>query len=159
MKDPLLLPHFSFLLVLLTTGASGEHPAEQVRGNLDGQRVRVNLPPTTEPKGVAIFFHGQGSNYNHKMDGTWLDALRRDGWVVASSMFFLIESAAVEDYWKTFMNVYALAILLVAVYYFDCVRFASLSTLCSSSTITLTGRSQSRFTWVSYLIFCVLFSF
>ena len=77
----------AFLLVLLTTGASGEHPAEQVRGNLDGQRVRVNLPPTTEPKGVAIFFHGQGSNYNHKMDGTWLDALRRDGWVVASSMF------------------------------------------------------------------------
>lgn len=74
-------------LVLLTTGASGERPAEQVRGTLDGQRVRVNLPPTTEPKGVAIFFHGQGSNYNHKMDGTWLDALRRDGWVVASSMF------------------------------------------------------------------------
>lgn len=77
----------AFLLVLLTTGASGEHPAEQVRGTLDGQKVRANLPPTTKPKGVALYFHGQGSNYNHKMDSSWLDALRRDGWVVASSMF------------------------------------------------------------------------
>lgn len=75
------------LLVLVTTGASGEFPAEKVESSLEGQKVRVNLPPTNEPKGVALFFHGQGSNYQHKMSGTWLDALRRDGWVVASSMF------------------------------------------------------------------------
>lgn len=75
------------LLVLATTGASGEHPAEKVEDNLEGQKVRVNLPPTNEPKGVVVFFHGQGGNVNDKMEGPWLDALRRDGWVVASSMF------------------------------------------------------------------------
>ena len=74
-------------LVLGTTGASGEHPAEKVEDNLAGQKVRVNLPPTNDPKGVVVFFHGQGGNVNDKMEGPWLDALRRDGWVVASSMF------------------------------------------------------------------------
>lgn len=74
-------------LVLATTGASGEHPGEQVTSVLAGQPVRLNLPPTDEPKGVAVFFHGQGGNVNDKMDGPWLDALRRDGWVVASSLF------------------------------------------------------------------------
>ena len=75
------------LTVLATTGASGEHPMEKVEGKLDGQKVRVNLPPTTDPKGVAIYFHGQGGNYSAKMGSGWLDALRRDGWAVASSNF------------------------------------------------------------------------
>ncbi|MBF4161632.1 alpha/beta hydrolase family protein [Nocardioides acrostichi] len=77
----------AMLLVFVTTGASGEHPAEKVETTLGDQKARVNLPPTNRPKGVAIFFHGQGGNVNDKMEGPWLDALRRDGWVVASSMF------------------------------------------------------------------------
>ena len=75
------------LLVVATTGASGEHPPENVREVLAGQRARLALPPTNEPKGVAVYFHGQGGNVNDRIDGPWLDALRRDGWVIATSSF------------------------------------------------------------------------
>lgn len=77
----------ALVLMLLTTGATGEHPSEEVTAVLRGQPVRMNLPPTSEPKGVAIYFHGQGGGASVKMDGPWLDALRRAGWVVASSQF------------------------------------------------------------------------
>ena len=77
----------SLLLVLLTSNASGEHPSESVRSVLAGERVRLALPPTNEPKGVAIYFHGQGGNVNDRVDGPWLEALRRDGWAIATSSF------------------------------------------------------------------------
>lgn len=75
-------------LVVLTTGASGEHPSESVRSSLAGEPVRLSLPGGgVEPKGVVLWFHGQGGNVNDRVDGPWLDALRRDGWAIASSNF------------------------------------------------------------------------
>jgi hypothetical protein len=76
------------LLVLVTTGASGERAGGIVRGELDGQPVRVTLPTgDAEPRGLAIYFHGQGGNVNDRVDGPWLGALLRSGWAVASSAF------------------------------------------------------------------------
>lgn len=76
------------VLVLLTTGASGERPKETVRSTLAGQSVRLSLPGgDVEPKGLVVWFHGQGGNVNDRVDGPWLDALRRDGWAIASSQF------------------------------------------------------------------------
>jgi hypothetical protein len=78
----------ALLLVFVTTAASGEHPNETVRGNLLGQQVRLSLPGgDAKPKGLVIWFHGQGGNVNDRVDGPWLDSLRRDGWAIASSEF------------------------------------------------------------------------
>ncbi len=50
--------------------------------------MRLSLPGGgVEPKGVVLWFHGQGGNVNDRVDGPWLDALRRDGWAIASSNF------------------------------------------------------------------------
>lgn len=81
------------VLVVVTTGANGEENAEQpaatvVRGTLDGQPVRVTVPAGDQaPRGLAIYFHGQGGTVNDKMDGDWIGALVDDGWAVASSAF------------------------------------------------------------------------
>lgn len=84
----LLVGMMAVLLVLLNTGASGERPNETVRSGLAGQPVRLSLPAgDTAPKGVVIWFHGQGGNVNDRVDGPWLGALRRDGWAIASSSF------------------------------------------------------------------------
>jgi hypothetical protein len=78
----------ALLLVFVTTAASGEHPNETVRSSLAGESVRLSLPGGgAEPKGLVIWFHGQGGNVNDRVDGPWLDALRRDGWAIASSEF------------------------------------------------------------------------
>lgn len=74
------------LLAIFTTGASGEKPGQVVRSSLAGESVRLTYP-TGEPKGLAIWFHGQGGNVNDRIDGPFLSALRRDGWVIASSNF------------------------------------------------------------------------
>ncbi|WP_435744401.1 alpha/beta hydrolase family protein [Nocardioides sp. SYSU DS0663] len=74
--------------VLVTTGASGERPSETVRSTLAGQSVRLSLPGGgIEPRGLVVWFHGQGGNVNDRVDGPWLDSLRRDGWAIASSEF------------------------------------------------------------------------
>ncbi len=73
---------------MLSTGANGggEKGPTTVRSTLAGQSVRLSLPGP-EPKGVVVWFHGQGGNVNDRVDGPWLDALRRNGWAVASSEF------------------------------------------------------------------------
>ena len=87
------------VLVLATTGASGEKPGKVERTRLAGQPVRLTLP-TGQPKGLAIWFHGQGGKVNDRMDGSFLGALLRDGWAVASSNFHLESwgnAASTED--------------------------------------------------------------
>lgn len=76
------------LLVGVTSGASGERAGGVIRGELDGQEVRISMPTgDAEPRGLAIYFHGQGGSVNDRVDGAWLGALLRDGWAVASSAF------------------------------------------------------------------------
>lgn len=76
------------LLVGATSGASGEKAGGVIRGELDGQEVRISMPTgDEEPRGLAIYFHGQGGSVNDRVDGPWLGALLRDGWAVASSAF------------------------------------------------------------------------
>ncbi|WKN49747.1 S9 family peptidase [Nocardioides sp. Arc9.136] len=73
---------------LLSSGADGgtEEQATTIRSTLAGQSVRLSVPGD-DPKGLVIWFHGQGGGVNDRVDGPWLDALRRDGWAVASSEF------------------------------------------------------------------------
>jgi hypothetical protein len=76
------------LLVGSTSGASGEKAGGVIRGELDGQPVRVTLPTgDAKPRGLAIYFHGQGGDVNDRVDGPWLGALLRNGWAVAASSF------------------------------------------------------------------------
>lgn len=76
------------LLVAATSAASGEKAGRVVRGELNGQQVRITLPTgDAEPRGVALYFHGQGGNVNDRVDGSWIGALLRSGWAVASSSF------------------------------------------------------------------------
>jgi hypothetical protein len=79
---------FAVVMVLGTATATAEAPTgEVIRGRLKAQDVRLSLPPTADPKGVAIFFHGQTGGVDNRMDEPWLQALVRSGWVVASSDF------------------------------------------------------------------------
>lgn len=62
--------------------------------NLDGDRstvstigdesVRLDLPLSGDAKHLAIWFHGQGGDEDQRMNDDWLNALREDGWAVAS---------------------------------------------------------------------------
>jgi hypothetical protein len=71
-----------------TSVSTGERDGTVVRGNLAGQAVRLSLPSGVgEPKGIALWFHGQGGGADHRVDSPWLEALRRDGWAIASSDF------------------------------------------------------------------------
>lgn len=79
---------FVFLVVGFTTVDTGEQPGSVVRSHLAGEAVRLSLPSGDgEPKGIALWFHGQGGGANHRVESPWLEALRRDGWVIASSDF------------------------------------------------------------------------
>ena len=76
------------LLVTVTSAASGEKAGGTIRGELDGQPVQVTMPTgDAEPRGLAIYFHGQGGGVMDKIDSPWLGALLRSGWAVASSEF------------------------------------------------------------------------
>lgn len=75
-------------MVLGTATATAEAPTgEVIRGTLKAQDVRLSMPPTPDPKGVAIFFHGQTGGVDNRMDEPWLQGLVRSGWIVASSDF------------------------------------------------------------------------
>ena len=75
-------------MVLGTATATAEAPTgEVIRGKLKAQDVRLSLPPTADPKGIAIFFHGQTGGVDNRMDEPWLQGLVRSGWIVASSDF------------------------------------------------------------------------
>lgn len=76
------------LLVAVLQPSSGEHHGAVLRDTLAGQEVRLSMPAGEgRPKGIAVWFHGQGGNADNRVEGPWLDALRRDGWAVASSDF------------------------------------------------------------------------
>src|SRR3712207_684392 len=79
----------AFMLVMATATATAEAPMGSViYGQLwDDQHVRLSIPPTDEPRGIAVFFHGQNGHVDNRMDEPWLQALVRSGWVVASSDF------------------------------------------------------------------------
>ena len=75
-------------VVPLTTVQAGELPGETVRGELDGQQVRLSVPGAgIEPKGLVLWFHGQGGDVDVRVGDPFLESLRRDGWAVASSNF------------------------------------------------------------------------
>lgn len=74
-------------LTLAAVGATGERPSRVVYDVLGGQDVRLTVPGTDDPRGVAIFFHGQTGGVDNRMDDPWLQSLVRAGWIVASSDF------------------------------------------------------------------------
>lgn len=69
------------------TGVTHDDDPVPIRAELDGEPVRIDLPIQKPLRGVAIWFHGQGGDEDTRMGGEWLNALRRDGWAVASSRF------------------------------------------------------------------------
>lgn len=77
----------ALFLVVATAGSTGERPGSVRYGNFDGQDVRLSLPATQQPKGIAVFFHGQTGGVDNRMDEPWLQTLVRSGWIVASSDF------------------------------------------------------------------------
>lgn len=79
----------AFMLVMATATATAEAPfGTVIYGKVwDNQNVRLSMPPTDKPEGIAIFFHGQNGHVDNRMDDPWLQALVRSGWIVASSDF------------------------------------------------------------------------
>ena len=78
----------ALLMVLATATATAEAPTgDVIYDKFHGQDVRLSIPPTADPKGVAIFFHGQTGGVDNRMDEPWLQGLMRSGWIVASSDF------------------------------------------------------------------------
>jgi hypothetical protein len=76
------------IMVLATATATAEAPTGDVLyDEFRGQDVRLSIPPTADPKGVAIFFHGQTGGVDNRMDEPWLQGLMRSGWIVGSSDF------------------------------------------------------------------------
>lgn len=77
---------FSLGVLPLTMVDAGELPGAAVRSELAGQPVLLSLPGEgIEPKGLVLWFHGQGGGVDVRMADPFLDTLRRDGWAVASS--------------------------------------------------------------------------
>jgi hypothetical protein len=81
---------FAAAVVVATSGCSAAHsntdPDFTIRETVNGQAMRVDLAPG-EPKGLAIWFHGQGGTADTRMNEDWLNTLRINGWAVASSDF------------------------------------------------------------------------
>lgn len=76
------------LLVYAIHAPSGEVAGTVVRSKIAGQDVRLDMPTGDgDPRGLAIWFHGQGGNVNDRIDGPFLSALRREGWAIAASDF------------------------------------------------------------------------
>ena len=76
------------ILVLATATATAEAPTGSViYSRVKAQDVRLSMPPTNDPKGIAVYFHGQNGGVDNRMDEPWLQSLVRSGWIVASSDF------------------------------------------------------------------------
>ena len=55
-----LAPVLAAVLVFATATATAEAPTGSViYGRIKAQDVRLSMPPTRHPKGIAIYFHGQ----------------------------------------------------------------------------------------------------
>lgn len=52
---------------------------------INGQNVRLDLPTSGTVEGLALWFPGQGSNVDDRMDESWLNSIRAQGWAIASS--------------------------------------------------------------------------
>lgn len=96
-----LAPVVAVLIVLFSATATADAPTpEVVYGKLKKQDVRLSIPGTNDPKGIAIWFHGQTGGVDNRMDEPWLQGLVRDGWIVASSDFHTASwgnAASTED--------------------------------------------------------------
>jgi len=77
----------AIVVVVATAGSTGERSGTVIYGNLNGQDVRLSMPATDEPLGIAVFFHGQTGGVDNRMDEPWLQSLLRAGWIIASSDF------------------------------------------------------------------------
>ncbi len=76
------------MIVPLTIVQAGELPGETLRSELDGQQVRLSVPGDgIEPKGLVLWFHGQGGDVDVRVGDPFLETLRHDGWAIASSNF------------------------------------------------------------------------
>ena len=76
------------LVVSLLTGApSGESAGSTIRADLNGQPARLTLPTGGEPRGLVMYFHGQGGGVDDRVDGPFLRGLTRNGYAIASSAF------------------------------------------------------------------------
>jgi hypothetical protein len=85
------------LLVGFTTASSGERTGRIERTQLAGQTAQLTFPSGEgTPKGVIVWFHGQGGNAANRVAGPWLESLRRAGWVIASSDFHFTSWAEEE---------------------------------------------------------------
>lgn len=74
--------------VLATATATADAPVGSVvYGRVQGQDVRLSMPPTDSPVGIAVFFHGQNGGVDNRMDEPWLQSLVQAGWIVAASDF------------------------------------------------------------------------
>lgn len=56
-----------------------------LRGTLNGQRVRLLWNPEAETVGIAIWSHGQDGDVDSRVDTPWFRNIIEDGWAVASS--------------------------------------------------------------------------
>lgn len=75
----------SSALVGFSTVETGELQATQVTTTLDGQEALLTLPAGDgTPKGLVLFFHGQGGTASNKIEEPWLESLSRDGFAIAS---------------------------------------------------------------------------
>jgi hypothetical protein len=84
-----LVAVLALVVIALTTGASGEQAGTVVRSELAGQPARLALPTGQNPKGVVVWFHGQGGDVDAHADNPFLTTLHRDGYAIASSSFHL----------------------------------------------------------------------
>lgn len=76
----------AILVTTLTGAPTGERAGSILRADLNGQAARITLP-TGEPRGLVMWFHGQGAGVNHRVDGPFLRGLTRNGFAIASSDF------------------------------------------------------------------------
>lgn len=76
------------LVVSLLTGApSGTIAGATIRTELNGEPARLELPTGGDPRGLVMYFHGQGGGVDDRIDGPFLRGLTRAGYAVASSSF------------------------------------------------------------------------
>jgi hypothetical protein len=84
-----LIAVLALVVVGLTAGGSGEQAGTVIRSELNGQPARLALPTGHDPKGVVIWFHGQGGDVDAHADNPFLTTLHREGYAIASSSFHL----------------------------------------------------------------------
>lgn len=76
---------FRAFLVGFGTAEIGELEGDQITTVLDGQEALLTMPAGDgTPKGLVLFFHGQGGTASNKIEEPWLESLSRSGYAIAS---------------------------------------------------------------------------